>query len=93
MTALMSLDLHQICIIGTYSQGQHNLVTSRLQGQGQSNEGHFCFVCQICTFWHKPPTVLVGECWKGSDIFLYVHLYPLGLSWLGQIHGIGIRSL
>ena len=50
MTALMSLDLHQICIIGRYSQGKHILVTSRLQGQGQSNEGHFAFFAKFAHF-------------------------------------------
>ena len=44
LTALMTLDLGHIHIIGRHRQGQYTLVTSRSQGHIQGHEGRFRFL-------------------------------------------------
>ena len=43
-TALMILNLVHIRVIGRYGQGQHPILTSRSQGQGQEGRFRFCML-------------------------------------------------
>ena len=44
LTALMTLNLDHIHVIGRYGQGQHPISTSRSHGQSQGHKGHFRFL-------------------------------------------------
>ena len=50
-TALMILNLVHIRVIGWYGQGQHPILTSRSQGQGQGHEVRFRF-CMLGASLH-----------------------------------------
>ena len=51
LIALMIFNLDQIKVIGRYGRGQHLILTSRSQGQGQGHEGRFRF-CMLGASFH-----------------------------------------
>ena len=51
LTAFMIFNLDHIRVIGRYGQGQHPILTSRSQGQGQGHEGRFRF-CMLGASFH-----------------------------------------
>ena len=51
LTALMTFNHDHIKVIGRYGQGQHPILTSRSQGQGQGHEGRFRF-CMLGASFH-----------------------------------------